>query len=313
VEYQPLTSETGVLRLDSINGGAAFDTTSNLVQSFVVDCDGNQVNEYASSEGGFESLVYDGETGNDGLTVLDLAGNDVITHQPGAGRDEGSIRVNETLAIAYQNLGLTGSLTVRADAGGSDTLVAQGTELSDSFGVDRTTATIGRISLNSQLPILVSGVETYTLNGLDGDDSFKVNLPLATGVATVNINGGGPSGSDSLTLVGEGGVVDGFSITQGPTSGTGNVRVVGSATVSTAYTGVEHLFVEGNPAAADTLSINDDQRDNLWTVSAGTAGDRVQVDGRESIDLVGFRDVTLTNRAGTDLFRIYPTNLSGYK
>lgn len=311
VQYEPLTSETGTIRLDSANSGQTFDTIINLVRNFVVDCDKNGINEYASSDGGFESLIYDGETGNDRLTILDLASSDLIVHTPGAGRDEGTIRVNETLAMTYQNLGLTATITVNAVTGGADTLVANGTELSDRFHVDRS-ATLGRIALNAQLPLLTSGIEIYTLNGLDGDDAFQIQLPVAAGVNTINTNGGGPGGSDSLTINGEAGVVNAVNVNPGLTSGFGNVTASGNGNLLTAYTGIEHLFLAGNAQDADTLQISDDQRDSHWTVSAGTAGDLVQIAGRESFDYGGFRDVTLINQEGSDLFQVYPTNLTGF-
>ena len=76
VRYTPTSSETGVLELDSVYAAATvnYDTTINLVSQFFIDCDGDQTNEYASSPGGFESLVYDGEGQLDALTVVLPAG-----------------------------------------------------------------------------------------------------------------------------------------------------------------------------------------------------------------------------------------------
>jgi hypothetical protein len=313
VQYQPLTSETGTLSVNTTsNLGGPYDTTIHLVQSFVVDCNKDGTNEYASSEGGFEELVYDGEATNDRLTVRDTQADDVIVHTPGVGRDEGTIRVSETLALTYQNLGLGATLTVEANQGGNDKLVVQGTALSDAFTVDRTAVATGRIRLNDQLPILNSGVETYTLNGLDGDDRFWVNLPLATGVSLVNVNGSGPAGSDAIYIAGETGAAEDFVVTPSLQPGMGVVSITGSASVAVNYTGTEHLFLEGNRPEDDDLTIYDDGRDNVWTVSHGTQGDLVQIEGRESFEFRTFVDVTLSNNFGTDLFRILPSNLTGF-
>ena len=312
MEYRPTGSDTGVIRLDSANVGAAFDTTISLVQSFTVSCNGNGVVDYASSTGGFELLTYDGETADDGISILDTTGNDRIVHSPNAGRDEGSIRVNETLALIYQNLGLNGSVRVNAANGGGDSLVVNGTGTSDQIIVDRVAADTGRVRLNSQLALLSNGVELYVVNALEGDDRIVVQLPLASGVTGVTVNGGGPGASDSLTFVGESGVANAFIITPAPVPHDGGVAITGSSPTATSYTGIEHLLVQGNAGDADNLTINDDRRDNLWTVAAGTAGDRVQLEGRESIDLSGFQNVVLSNLGGTDHFRVYPTNLTGY-
>jgi len=310
VVYQPLTSETGTLSINTTsNLGGPYDTVIHLVHSFVVNCNGDEENDYASSEGGFESLVYDGETGDDRLTVLDTPADDIIVHTPGAGRDEGTVRVNETLAISYQNLGLGATLTLgSATQGGTDMLVVMGTAASDQFRVGRASALIGTIALNSRLLIQTDGVEGYTLNGLEGDDGFTVNLPLASAVAAININGGGPSGSDVLSIVGDPNAVDAFVVTPAATPGDGQVLV---NALANNYTGIEHVFLAGN-GGTDSLLVFDDLRDNVWNVFAGTVGDVVQIEGRESIDYIGFDGVTLTNTFGTDLFRVWPTFLIGY-
>ena len=56
------------------------------------------------------------------------------------------------------------------------------------------------VTLNSRLPINQAGVENLTLRGLDGDDTF--NITGGHGYTTINIEGGNPSASDVLFLIG---------------------------------------------------------------------------------------------------------------
>ncbi len=60
--------------------------------------------------GGVETLVYDGEAGNDTITVIGdgaAAGDDRITHTPGVAADDGTVLVNSLLAFQYTDLDST--------------------------------------------------------------------------------------------------------------------------------------------------------------------------------------------------------------
>ncbi|MFO0819097.1 MAG: dockerin type I domain-containing protein [Pirellulales bacterium] len=311
VTYTPTGYSTGVIQLDSTNGGV-FDTTINLVESFVCDCDANGVNEYASSDGGFEQFNYDGEGTDDIFTVIDTVNNDVITHTPGARRDEGSVRVNDLLAVNYENLGLNATFTIGDGGGRADVLVALGTGGSDTLTASRESAAIGLIDVNSQISIRTDNIENYTLDGLEGNDLFEFRSLLADAVETVNTEGGGPGGSDVLEVFGVVGAADIIEVRPGETRTDGAVDVNG---VLVNYTGVEHLQLQAGFDAGDALTVRatPDLGDNLWTVNASDyGGDRVQIDDRETIDYKQFDTVALTNEFGTDHFRVYPTSLSGY-
>ena len=149
VVYQPLTSETGTLSVNTTsNAGGPYDTMIHLVQSFVVACTTGQVNEYASSEGGFEELVYDGETGNDRLTIVATPPATIPSSTPRAGRDEGTVRVNETAGRRYQNLGSAAVLTV--DGAGQPAVPATG--WSRRARARATSWTVGRDDRRSDAP-----------------------------------------------------------------------------------------------------------------------------------------------------------------
>ncbi|MFO0867988.1 MAG: dockerin type I domain-containing protein [Pirellulales bacterium] len=310
VVYTPNGYSTGVIQLDSANAGV-FDTTINLVESFVCDCDNNGINEYASSDGGFEQFNYDGEGANDLLTVVDTVNNDVILHTPGARTDEGSVRVNDLLAINYENLGGNATFTIGDGGGRSDMLIAEGTNGSDTLTASRLTAAIGLINVNSQVVIQTDGIERYTLDGLEGNDHFIIRSLLADAVLSVNTAGGGPGGSDVLEVFGVAGAADTIAVTPDDTRTDGVVTV---NAIPVIYDGVEHIQLNAGGDVGDALTVRASVLlgDNQWTVNAGDYGDRVQIDARETIDYRLFDTVALVNDFGTDHFRIYPTWLTGY-
>lgn len=298
VIYQPTGSDTGVLTIDE----PVNDSTINI-SPFTVFFPGPPTVFYQSSPGGVEELIYDGEGGNDRLTVLGTAAADLIAHTPGSAFDEGALRVNNLLGIAYQNVGSAAVLTVDG-AAGSDTLLARGTGGSDTLSVAATSGAVTLTSsLGTHLAIQTASVANLTLDGLEGDDVFSVGAALP--YATVKVQGGGPGGSDTLSLAGIAGVGEAFRVVPGVIAGDGIVFV---DAVAHSYTGIEHILLEGQIGDADTLRIDDDGRDNVWDVGAGSLGDLVQIAGRESIEYRLFQ-VRLVNTAGTDLFRVAPSNL----
>ena len=256
-----------------------------------------------------EHVTINGLGGNDTLRVVTPTGLNTITLTPGATVDAGDLRVDSLVALDFLNLGATGTVDLTdSDAARIDTFIYNGTGASDVFSV---LATSGSVRLNSQVLVTTPGISRLVLNALEGDDATTINYPQPYNGSPnmITVNGGGPGGSDSLTIIGAVAAVDAFTVT--PSTQPHNGAVLVNA-VNNLYTGIEHLFLTGNAGDSDTLLVNDDGRDNTWNVSAGTVGDLVQVDGRESIDYNNFRDVTLTNGLGTDLFRVWPTNLTGY-
>lgn len=330
VLYSPNGSDTGTFVIDE-NGNltydAATDTKIELVAEFVVTnaagvtpstnptggATSSTTAAYRSSTGGFESLWYDGEGGDDQLRIDGTSKNDVFLHTPGVGNDEGTIRVNQTLALNYQNLGTTtAKLAIHGGTGGTDTLVVQGTGGSDNMFVS---ATSGSIGLNNRLAITVvdstlnptPSIETLVLEGFEGDDNFTIDYSVP--YSSITANGGGPGGSDRLTVLDTTGSADDIVIQLGTQSGNGSVSV---NSVATTYTGIEHIAVDASDDSGDNLNVRDEGGSNTWTVTTGPDEDRIQVTGRESIDYRDFVNVNLTNSGGPDLFQVAPTGLRGY-
>ncbi|MCO6453692.1 MAG: CHRD domain-containing protein [Pirellulaceae bacterium] len=254
-----------------------------------------------------ESLMIVGD-GSANLTIQGTGGSDTIVHTPGSAIDAGAVRVDNLLPISYQNLGAGSTLTVDGLVG-NDTLVANGTSSSDQFDVEDTTGTVTLTSsLGSHLALQQGNVETLTLDGLDGDDNFTINADQPYNV--ISVLGGGPGASDVLQVNDVFGAADTFIVNPGFDNGQGTVTV---NALPVAYLGVEHVLLQASSDAGDALTVNDDLADNAWTVLAGPIfGDRVQIDQRESVDFTGFDTVDLENDFGTDVFNIYPTNLTGF-
>jgi hypothetical protein len=208
-----------------------------------------------------EALTWDGQGDNDNITVVGTGNNDVITHNPGATDQAGTIQVNGLLALVYQNLGSTGSIT--ADGGaGTDTLVVHGTSANDTF----TVGAAGQVNLNARVILNSQNLETLTLEGNAGNDTFTLVPAISASVyTTMNFNGGTQSSAtgDRVNLIATGGddniVVSGQSVT------------LGTKTVQS--TGVEDIRLDAQ-GGNDLLTYNGVEgiTENINVISSGIAG-----------------------------------------
>jgi hypothetical protein len=233
--------------------------------------------------------------------------------RPGATIDAGSVQLDSLVPVTFQNLGGGGVVRI-AGTGGADVLVAEGSGADDRFDL---AATSGDIRLTrpvgAQVVLQTTGVESLELDGLEGNDRFVVNLPQP--YAALTVRGGGPGSSDTLQVNDRAGLADTFDVTLAATPTDGQINLNLGATVLD-YVGVEHLTIAASDNTLDALTINEPGGDNVWTVSGGPAipqqTDRVQIEGRETIDYTLLNSVTLNNFTGVDVFRIYPTGLTQY-
>ncbi len=128
---------------------------------------------------GMGQIAYNGQGGNDALTVTSPAAT-TVTLTPGAAVDSGTVQMGTAatlVPLSYSNLGTTGTLTV-ANTGGTrvDTLVYNGTAGDDVFTVDaKSPGGPGEVFLNNQIDVLTPGVSVLTLNGLGGVDTYSTN------------------------------------------------------------------------------------------------------------------------------------------
>ncbi len=266
-----------------------------------------------------ENLFYDGESDDEGLTVVAFEpGNEPYTyHRPGPATDSGFLGLRDTiggatielLGVSYENLGSGGSVTADSSASDTATLAVLGTEDDDQvvigFDADNSIVLSLTTAYGAHIPVQSIGVENYVVQTLGGNDDITLNSALRA--ESLDVFAGGPGDSDIMTFNGVNGVDDTYEVFPDMNSGDGIVEV---NAVAGGYTGLEHLVFLGD--ANDDLNVNDDGGDNNWLLDAGPSGDRIQVDDRESVDYDGFATVDLTNTSDTDSFNIHPTNLTGF-
>ncbi|MCA9121452.1 MAG: hypothetical protein KDB11_14780 [Planctomycetales bacterium] len=156
-----------------------------------------------------EEFLFDGEENGTGafataLTVFGNGANNLIVHQPAIQDNAGTVSVDELLPVTYEGLDRAGAtgLTIDGEAGNADIVVALGTPAADTFIVPGTPD----IFLNTRIPINTVQVESYVLEGLDGDDDFNI-IPIidasvdnGTGTIPILVNAEGPSGSDQVNF-----------------------------------------------------------------------------------------------------------------
>ena len=224
-----------------------------------------------------EHLTYNGQGGDDNLTITSPAGGDAVDFTPGADMTQAGVTMVSfggapRLPINYLDVGGLGSLTLAdAGAGRADILNFFGTDTNDQFTVSAAgSLLIEDNSLNNiTLAVNTPGVANLKLLGLDGDDTFNIpgNHPFTTpfGGATIHVEGGNPGASDLLNFTASaGGLVTVDLATQ-------TVTETGFGAVG--FTGIETInLVAGGGAATTTIvaSANDD--DLTVTALSATAG-----------------------------------------
>jgi hypothetical protein len=296
VQYTPTGADTGTLNIVNLL------SVTNLV--------------------GIEHLVYDGEGGNDALTINTTGGDDRIVHTPGTQTNAGNVAVGSLLAIGYQNIGLAGSLTV-SDAGGNDVLVVEGTAGNDTFAKTGTGGVVLQNGAGTHLAVQSTGVEQVTLAGLAGSDLANLTgggtaVALAgLGSPSSNISGGGLGivnldGVETLNLNAASAVLT-VSTTAG--DDTLDVSPTGANAATLAANGVSPLVNVSNVAtlAIDTLGGDDLLRARYTSnpetidvnVPAATIG--VSVGGPLlGLSFAGVDAIEVYGEQGNDTFNVTP-------
>jgi hypothetical protein len=168
--YTPASANGGTLGVANSNGTVANVTFTNI-----------------------ESFLYDGQSGGDTFTVVGTLGANAFTLTPGAARDAGTLSMDSTLPVTFQNLGASGGQVVVKGNGGADSLVYNGTAANDTFTIANSTSPVvgGQVNLNASVPVFTANVATLSLEGLAGDDNFTL-VPTIAGnpYTTLNLDGG---------------------------------------------------------------------------------------------------------------------------
>lgn len=266
-----------------------------------------------------ERLIYDGESGDESLTVIGGAPANRFIHTPGGAGDEGSVSVTDIgldvsgLGIEYVDLGLQGLINI-APGGPGDILVAFGTGSNDVMnlapgGIIGLQSNYGNSAASAHVPIVPIGpIQDLILDTLGGDDVFNITAPQPI-YTNIRLEGGDPSASDVANLFGDTTPVaynTGASVQTvvGGGFGGGPLTIVGIEEVNL-DNGPGPINVNGTagpnafhvtPTATNTAQILVDgvnqvlNTDNtgLLTITEGTAGDgdAVTVYGTSANDVI---------------------------
>jgi hypothetical protein len=235
VNYNPTAFDAGTLSIaEAIAGNASLITIN-----------------------GIESLIYDGQADNDLVTLNGTASANTIVHEPGAANDEGSLRMDSTLALNYQNLGMTARLAANGGAG-ADRLDYHGTIFNDKFTID-TSVLGGRVGLSNRVGLLTANIETLDVNEQLGDDTAWLTPSVGDSpFSTINIFGGEQASSkgDKLNLNSSAG--DDDVIISGNSVSAGAVTVNTNGVEEVAFDfrgGVDHLTYNGVNGTSEDINL----------------------------------------------------------
>lgn len=235
-----------------------------------VQVDGTKAITLAS--GNIESLVIDALSGDDSLTVdSELGAFSVpIAYHGGVGFDTLATQGGTATWNLYQ-LGATPDAGARTliIGGVTESIVFTGLEpvldtVAGALTVNGTNAANsityrqggvvanGLIAVDGSETIEFSNKTSLTINALGGDDVISLANPnTPTSLATIVVNGGDPSGSDTLIINGTSGN-NTFNYSPSTTVGSGQVSITGAPSVS--FTAVEQLSIDGQ-GGTDSLTV----------------------------------------------------------
>ena len=254
-----------------------------------------------------EELFYDGEDGDDTLTVT---GAGRFAHTPGAAIDAGHVGLDSQLGISYVQLG--SAATVTADGtGADDVLVALGTNGSDTVNItflndDDIDIDVADAS-GTHVDLRSNDIESYEIRSGTGDDDINLN-------ANFNVTGGfavftDDSGSDSFTFTDAAATDVGIT----PDANDSDDQLVsGVFTSNITLSGVERIHYDGN--SGETLTVDPGLGDNEVTVqrSNDTAADLVTSDSLPDIEFEGVQTFLVdASSAGGDVVTFVTWFLNG--
>ncbi|HEV8604635.1 MAG TPA: hypothetical protein VGQ99_04675 [Tepidisphaeraceae bacterium] len=254
---------------------------------------------------GVEELIYDGQADNDLVTLNGNGAANTIVHEPGAANDEGSLRMDSTLALIYQNLGMTARLAANGGAG-ADRLDYHGTIFNDKFTID-TSVLGGRVGLSNRLGLLTANIETLDVNEQLGDDTAWLTPSVAASpFSTINIFGGEQASGkgDKLNLNSSAG--DDEVIISGNSVSAGAVTVNTNGVEEVAFDfrgGNDHLTYNGINGTSENINL-------IGSTLAGSG--QLSIPGIALYSFQGLETVNVNGNTGalgdTDTFTVTGTN-----
>jgi Calx-beta domain. len=230
-------------------------------------------------------IYFDGGTGSDSLQVTGTPDTPVdhVVYDPGPGVSEGKLTYTDDSVIAprmylqFVNLELVAELLTAPD------LIINGTNGDNAINYQDVGGGIfgvGLVTVDGFAPIQFVGKTVLSLDGLAGVDAFNLNrqpaLPFPpSGLTQISVNGGDPTGGDSLLI---NGTPASDTITVQPT-GIGSAQVTGAQMVLIDVATTELLTINGlgGGLGGDELHFETLAGDQSFELSTGNASDNGSV------------------------------------
>jgi len=269
-----------------------------------------------------EHVIYNGQGGQDDITVTTPAGLQRVQLFPGILPDSGTVAINDPsgssfLGLSFQNLGIGNSSLTIANTGGGrvDDLIYNGRDLANGSEVF-TVLAAGEIRLTEPAAVgsaflfpevFTPGIRNLTLNGLAGDDVF--NIPGGHPFSNILVDGGNPSASDVLNFTGSATVANLISANYG-------AATVQEATFGAVhYTGIEILNIDANnhdltiqgTAGNDAMTV---VPTGANTVTAALTSTAPNIGGTPVLNGANIATLNVDLLAGSDKLRVNGTEVA---
>jgi hypothetical protein len=273
-----------------------------------------------------EHLAIVGQTADgDGLRAGGTTGDDTVEVAPGATPDAGTITGFTTNGgavgtpfsfVPIQFSGITGFVVAASafvQTGGSDTVIVDGSNANDTFNYNATgptafispdvTVTTGPTTTHTPIALGAS-VANLDLRGLEGNDTFNVNLNPLDGQTSVAIlvEGNGPS-TGTLNYTAPDGAATTINY------GTSTITSTGPAANPVTFAAISTIN-ETSSGAGSTLTVVGAGNDNIsYTPTGGNAGTVTQVGSTPVINFTGVGSTfTIDPGAGTNTVTVNGTS-----
>ncbi len=271
-----------------INGGDTYQFTG--ITSLHVNLGGgNDTLTINNPAGGLlapiDGIFYDGggQTG-DALEVLGGTADSGV-YTPGNAVDNG--RLEHGLSDTVQNITFNGLAPV-LDTVTEPTFLVNGTNADNAinYTVGRNDAdtlddpTRGKVTIDNFEFIQFSNKNTLTIDGLAGSDQINLNNPSKpSGLTTIAIVGGDPTGSDTLIVNGILGQDDYMRVS--PTgAGSGSIADSPAAFVPVTFSGIEHLVAIGQSSdTVEDIQYTGTSGDDSFVLTPGATPDSGSITG----------------------------------
>jgi hypothetical protein len=227
--YTPASASSGAFVVNNSNGLVANVAITNI-----------------------QSFIDDGQSGGEKLTVVGTVAANLFTLQPRSANDAGTLSMDTTLPVAFQNLGTSGQVVVNGN-GGADTLLYYGVAANDSFTV-ASNVLGGQVNLNARVPVITEAIQTLTLQGVAGGDTFTLVPTIAASpYSTLNLQAGNLAAGDQANLTA--GPAADVSVSGQVVSQSGNT-VAGSGLANINLNGSgNRLIYNGVPGVTENINV----------------------------------------------------------